>query len=384
MNNSARLGEAQYAHGDEQEISLMDLAKFVKEFYKKILFFGLLGVSVGVISCMLWGDYTATVILSNYSGVDIPRLKYLQAFLPRVEQERQKTNKNAEDEFLSSEKFWTKSVKPNLLLSKSDGKDLLDPASLSSSGAVMPTIQIIVKAPTAEDAVKRVEKAGKFFAEGSALLQLRDLVRNYELGVISTDSNSKKKIASADIELEYIQKRIRNLNELKNQYPSSVSLGGQVVDAKDSGAKYLPLTTQIIAATTDANNVKESLSRYRDEESQNSVRKLFVEKAKPLVETSEDGSSLVNKLLVISGEIEKNVTGDIQLLAIEEIKVALIQIETNRIYGLKQSGVTDVVKPAYLSFIGIGLFGGLFLGLLLAIGIKIAAKVFPRASIFEK
>jgi len=127
---------------------------------------------------------------------------------------------------------------------------------------------------------------------------------------------------------------------------------GQVVDAKDSGAKYLPITTQIVAATTDANNLKESLARYKDEESQNIVYRLFVQKAKPLLDKNESDADLGIKLLDISAEIERDVSSTIQQVAIEDIKIALSAIQTNKIYGLKQVGIIDFENHPTLNIVG--------------------------------
>ncbi|MBU3615565.1 hypothetical protein ICN46_11755 [Polynucleobacter sp. Latsch14-2] len=361
--------------GDGQEISLLDIIHFFKEFHRKILLTSLVGVVVGVISCLLIGQYTATTTLVNYAGLDIPSVKYLQSALPKLEQENQLKNKDKDSEFLASEKFWEKAIKPNVLVTKADSKELLDASALNAAGSKISSITIIDKAPSKETAVKKVEQIKSFFIDGSTLIAIRDLVRGYELKVISLDSNNKKKVASAEVELDYLQKRIKNLNELKNQYPSTGGSSGQVVDAKDSGAKYLPITTQIIAATTDANNLKESLARYKDEEQQNIIFKLFVEKAKPLLEQGRDGATLGGDLLAICEQIEKGVNGSIQLIAIEEIKVALSTIQTNRVYGLKQVGDVDISNPSYMKFSGAGLFGGIFIGLLLAISIKVTRKI---------
>jgi hypothetical protein len=361
--------------GDGQEISLLDIIHFFKEFHRKILLTSLVGVVVGVISCLLIGQYTATTTLVNYAGLDIPSVKYLQSALPKLEQENQLKNKDKDSEFLASEKFWEKAIKPNVLVTKADSKELLDASALNAASSKISSITIIDKAPSKETAVKKVEQIKSFFIDGATLIAIRDLVRGYELKVISLDSNNKKKVASAEVELDYLQKRIKNLNELKNQYPSTGGSSGQVVDAKDSGAKYLPITTQIIAATTDANNLKESLARYKDEEQQNIIFKLFVEKAKPLLEQGRDGATLGGDLLAICEQIEKGVNGSIQLIAIEEIKVALSTIQTNRVYGLKQVGDVDISNPSYMKFSGAGLFGGIFIGLLLAISIKVTRKI---------
>ena len=148
-----------------------------------------------------------------------------------------------------------------------------------------------------------------------------------------------------------------------------------MLDAKDSGAKYLPITTQIVAATTDANTIKESLARYKDEESQNIVYRHFVQKAKPLVDMNEGGVDLCAELLDIAGQIEKDISSTIQLIAIEDIKVALSSIQTNKAYGLKQVGIVDIESPSYTKHIAAGLFLGLFIGLLWAFSLKITRQL---------
>lgn len=359
----------------QQEISIKDIIQFAKEFYKKIIISGLVGVILGLLIAIAIGAYTATITLNNYNGIDLPRIRYLQLALPKLEQENQKNQKNEETFFLSSESFWVKSIKPNILVSKADGKELLDASKLNDAGSRISSIQLIGKASTKEAAIKKVEKISKFFIDGSTYIDIRDLIRAYELKAISIDSNLKKKISSAEVELDYLQKRIKNLNELKGQYPATTTTLGQVLDAKDSGAKYLPITTQIVAATTDANAIKESLARYRDEESQNIVYKQFVQKAKPLVDANENAIDLCAELLSIAGQVEKDISSTIQLIAIEDIKVALSSIQTNKAYGLKQVGIVDVENPPYLKYIAAGLFVGLFTGLLWAFALKITRQL---------
>lgn len=356
------------------EISFKDIIQFAKKFYKKIIFLGIAGAIFGLTGAVVIGEYTASITFNNYNGLDLPRIRYLQSALPKLEQENQKSTKNKVDSFLSSETFWAKSIKPNILIGKADGKEMLDPSALKAAGSKISSIEIIGKAKTKEDAIIRVEKVSKFFIDGSAYIDLRELVRAYELKSISIDSNLKKKINSAEVELDYLQKRIKNLNHLKEQFPATTAMSGQVLDAKDSGAKYLPITTQIVAATTDANNLKESLARYRDEEYQNIVYKQFAQKARPLVEGGQQDTQLIVHLLQIIGAIEKDISSTIQLIAIEEIKIALLSIETNKVYGLKQTGDVNIKNPPYLKYLLVGLLAGLFAGLLWACGLKLTEQ----------
>jgi len=58
-----------------------------------------MGIFIGVTVGIAIGEYTATITLNNYNGLDIPRIRYLQLALPKLEQENQQINKNADYSF---------------------------------------------------------------------------------------------------------------------------------------------------------------------------------------------------------------------------------------------------------------------------------------------
>lgn len=308
------------------------------------------------------------------SGIDIPSLKYLQSALPKLEQENQEKQKDKSITYLGSDQFWVQSIKPIILVGKADGKDLLDPSSLKSAGSSIASLQFTAKGRSEAAAEKRIDEITKAFINGSAYIGTRDLLRGYELKIITTESNLNKKIGSAEVELAYVERRIRNLTVLKNQYPVISTAPLQVVDAKDSGAKYLPILTQIVAATTDANNLKESLARYRDEENQLKVFTQFVEKAKPLIENGRKDGNLLSSLFEVTNQIDQNTQGAIQKIAVEDIRVALTTIQTNKAFGLRQAGTVGIQPPPYLKNTVIGLFAGLFLGLIYASGLTVVRQ----------
>jgi hypothetical protein len=356
---------------DEMSISLIDVIKFFQRHYRIIFSIGLAGLVCAIAATFVLGNYTATVSLQNLSGIDIPSLKYLQSALPKLEQENQEKQKDKNTAYLGSDQFWMQSIKPIILVSKADGKDLLDQSSLKSAGSNIASLQFIAKGRSEAVAESRIEEITKTFINGAAYIGLRDLLRGYELKVIAANSNLNKKIGSAEIELVYVDRRIKNLMELKNQYPSVAMAPLQVVDAKDSGAKYLPISTQLVAATTDANSLREALSRYQDEEKQLPIYTQFIEKAKPLIENGRKDGNLVDSLLEVANQIEKNTQEAVQKIALEDIRVALTLIQTNKTFGLRQAGIVDVKLPPYLQNSAIGLLAGLFFGLLLVLGLTL-------------
>lgn len=131
------------------------------------------------------------------------------------------------------------------MIGKADDKNLLDASSLKSAGSSIAFLQFISKGRSEAAAEKRIDEINKAFINGAAYIMARDLLRGYELKVIAADSNLNKNIESAQVELRYIERRIRSLVALKNQYPSAATTALQVVDAKDSGAKYCPLQRKL-------------------------------------------------------------------------------------------------------------------------------------------
>lgn len=377
--------ETQTTQADE--ISIEDIAKFIKDEFWKISISGLIGIGIALIFSFTFGKYEAKLIFNNgtfknsNSGIDeqvfnLPKIKALQASLPKLYEEI--GNKNSDNKFLASEKVWESSVKPNILIKKSDGKDLLDVSALTKASNSIPTIEIVGYGTSKAKAIQNAETISKFFINGSSYLQLRDLIRNYDLRSIAVISNAQKKVSALEIESVYLEKRIKNLNSLKNQFPNAINAGSQVVDAKDSGAKYLPISTQIIAATTDLNGIQEQLARLRDEELQVKVYSSFADSGKKILTETFDPKQLIDKLLIVIESIQKLIppSNTIQVNAAESIRVDLKSIETDNLYGLRQIGEIDVSSPKYVKYIGIGLFGGLMFGFMFSIALRLKSKFF--------
>jgi capsular polysaccharide biosynthesis protein len=362
-------------HVDDDAISLVEIVQFVKASYKKILLLALFGLLSAVIITYALGQYTASITLLNSAELDIPRIKYLQATLPKLSQEESvKGSKN----YLSSEQVWKSAIKINSLIGKSDAKDLLDPAALKSDRFNVYAIEMIGKANTKQLAKERVQEMSDYFVSGTVYIDLRDLVRQYELNVATTNAKLGTKILNAEVELAYIDRRIKSLNELKKQFPSGVigqTMLSQVTDAKDSGAKYLPILTQIIAATADQNNQNELLLRYKEEAAQMRIYGSFVEKAKPLIDAGLKDPKLISNLLDIVNQASKEVSTNYEKVALSTIDGDLKKVMGFKLYGLPQVGAVGTIAPAYLKNSAIGLLGGAMIGVLLSLGLVLAQRL---------
>lgn len=360
---------------DEETISLYDIAQFIKESYKKIVLLAIGGLVCAIIFTFALGQYTASITLLNYAELDIPRIKYLQAALPKLSQEE--SVKDPEN-YLGSEQLWKTAIKVNSLVGKSDAKDLLDPASLKSERFNIYAIEMIGKANAKQLAEERVQEISNYFINGAVFIDLRDLVRQYELNVTATNAKLGTKILNAEVELAYIDQRIKNLTELKRQYPASITGQNnsmQLMDAKDSGAKYLPILTQIIAATADQNNQNELLQRYKEEAAQMRMYAAFVEKARPLMDAGLKDPKLLANLLDIVDEVKQEANTNYEKVVLSTIEGDLKKIMAFKLYGLPQVGSISVISPAYLKNTAIGIFGGAMIGVLFALGLRVSQRL---------
>jgi hypothetical protein len=360
---------------EEDTISLLDIVQFTKESYKKVALLALGGLICTLMFTFSLGQYTTSITLLNYAELDIPRIKYLQAALPKLSQEE--LAKGSIGSF-GSEGLWKSSIKINSLVGKSDAKDLIDPASLKSDRFNIYAIEMIGKANTKQLAEERVQEISNYFINGTVFIDLRDLVRRYELTVTTTNAKLGTKILNAEVELAYIERRRKSLTELKRQFPVSITSQNnsmQLMDAKDSAAKYLPVLTQIFAATADQNNQLELLQRYKEEGAQMRIYRSFVEKAKPFMDAGLKDPNLLANLLNIIDEAKKEANTNYEKVALSTIEGDLKKIMAFKLYGLPQVGSIGITGPAYLKNTAIGLFGGVMVGILFALGLRVSQRL---------
>jgi len=360
---------------DEDTISLLDIVQFIKASYKKILLFGFFGLVAAVCFTFLLGQYTASITLLNYAQIDIPRIKYLQAALPKLSQEE---SVKGLQNYLGNEQMWGSAIKVKSLIRKSDAKDLFDPASLKSDRFNIYAIEILGKASAKQLAEERAQELSNYFISGTVFVDLRDLLSQYELNVTTTNAGLATKILNGEVELTYINRRIKSLTELKKQYPTGATGQNnsmQLTDTKDGGAKYLPILTQLIAATLDQNNQNELLLRYKEEAAQMRIFGSFVEKAKPLMDAGLNDPNLITNLLDIVTQATKEANTNYEKVTLSTIDGDLKKTLAFKLYGLPQAGTISVTGPTYLKNAAIGLLGGALIGILIALGLVVLQRL---------
>ena len=286
-----------------------------------------------------------------------------------------------------------KNVVPSYALSKADTKDLAG-VSKEFDGASTTILSLTLSAggPSKEKASESVKAAAKFLRTGGAYLQLRNILNAYEGDVISAAADIQKKITTTQIEMGYQQQRAKSLEDLNKRYPSNSNQGQQVIDPKESGAKYFSITTQIIAVNNDINQSKENLQRMRDRLAQLVLTKAFLDEALPLAQTTFDGLILDSELLAIEAKLRNKLAQDDskQQEILDQIHSQLLMIQARFTKGLEaNTSPTSSVKKGMIKSTAGGLAGAFFFMLLVLLGqrvwvsiksgsVKSWAKLMPR------
>ncbi len=356
---------------DEIEISIKDIVNFFTGYRKFFLIGVIVSFSIAVLMTTLFAKHTAETVLINTGAIEFISWKSLQKNLPMLASQISEKKEADYLKVMSSEKWWDKNVVATYSLTKKDTKELLGINKDLQDSEGNRILNLIVKAEATnkDDSVKNLNAAISFISSGSSYLSYKNLITSYTTRVITSESTNEKNLKDLEIELGFLEQRAKNLNQLKVQFPSQTNSTNQVVDPKDSGAKYLPLSTQIIATNSDINVIKERLLRLRNEQQKFKVMKMFSEGAMPLVNTEFDGIQLGNKLLEltkkISAQIEKSNLNE--QLAINTISSEIIAIQTKYTYGLEQATAGVVYPPNHLKNIFIGVIAGLFASVLFAV-----------------
>ena len=171
--------------------------------------------------------------------------------------------------------------------------------------------------------------------------------------------------------------RAKVLEDLHKRFPGGNNTSNQVFDLKDSVAKYLPLTTQIIAVNDDINQSKEKLQRLRDRINQIALTKTFLEEASPLAEKIFDGILLIDSLLAIETKLRAKLPKEDlnQQVVLDQLRSQLISIKTLFTKNLSANAAPTVSKTSVIKSMAGGLAGAFFLMLLVLLGQRVRVSI---------
>lgn len=355
---------------DESEIDVNDIIDFFVTRWKILSMGALGGLMLAFGGVHLSGKYEAEATLINKSSIDYLTWKNLKRNLPILADRISETAQGSENflETLSGESWWEKNVVPTFALAKEDAKAMLGmPKELQDAEATK-IKDFVVKATgsSKEEALKNLSVTTSFLRSGAAYLSLKEVIANYQFELLNSESEISKKISELEIELAYLNKRMADLELLKVKFPANYDSMTQPMDLKDSSAKYLPITTQLIATHKDISALKENLSRLNSRRDQHAIVSGFLSRAKPLLDKNYDGLSVVAELMQIESSMRKELQpsdrNNISML--NNIKHDLVLIHTRFTLGLEQPTYISTRKPNYLKYAAIGSAAGFFFALL--------------------
>ena len=360
----------------ESEISLLDILNFLAQSWKKLAAAALAGAFLGLGFWFLVASYQVSINLRNNEGLGILSIKSLQATLPNLAAEILEKNQAPEAKLgqyrsMSNPEFWKKALTPVFSLTKADIKDL--GAEIKDANNAILFLVIQGSGGSKESATQNADAVTQFFREGGAYMAIRDLFSNQRAAFLGAQARIESKVNATLIELEYQKARLKSLEELGKRFPVESRSSIQAFDPKDSGAKYLPINTQIIAINTDINNNNESLSRLKDQQAQQDQIKLWLERSGELIDKSYNGLELNSQLLALEAKFRGEIkSADPKAFAfVDDVRTNLLSYEARFRWGLLQDGTPTAKKPGMIKFTAGGLIAALFLALLALLGQRV-------------
>ena len=360
----------------EGEISLLDIVNFLQGSWKKLAIAAVVGAVLGFGNWYFLGSYNAELVLNNNGGTDLVGWRSLQKTLPNLADQIIDESKVPEGQeslyrTLSNADWWQKNTLATYGMSKADTKDLASTAGLEAAGTSIMSLTITAAGSTRNKAIDNVRGTKNFLLQGASYLAIKSLFSAQESQLISSDAELAKKINNTQVELGYQQERLKSLESLAKRFPNEQKTISQVVDPKDSGAKYMPISTQIIAANTDINASKESLERLKDAQAQMAVLRTWVKQVSPLMNgESYDGIALTKKLLEQESQLRAtlNPSDPKSLAFVDGLRSTLLANDVRFSKGFEMNTAPTASKKGMIKSTAGGLAGLFFLMLLALLG----------------
>jgi len=364
------------------EISLLDIVNFLTGAWKKLAAASILGAVLGLSGWFFLGSYNAELVLNNNGGTDLVGWRSLQKSLPNLADQIIDESKVPEGQeslyrTLSNADWWQKNATATYGMSKADTKDLASTAGLEAAGTSIVSLTITAAGSTRNKAIDNARGAKNFLLQGASYLAIKSLFSAQESQIISSDADLTKKINNTQVELGYQQERLKSLETLAKRFPGEQRTVSQVVDPKDSGAKYLPISTQIIAANTDINGSKEALERLKDAQTQMAVLRTWVKQVAPLMSSSYDGIALTRQLLEQESQLRATLNpNDPKSLAfVDGLRSTLLANDVRFSKGFEMNTAPTASKKGMIKTTAGGLAGAFFLMLLVLLGQRVWASI---------
>lgn len=377
---------------EEWSVDLVDVIDFFSTQWQRLALGAFAGLVLALAGWFGMGKYTAESVMINNKveaqvlesadkatlktpeknkAIDLIGWRSLTRALPAlasqlVDAGQVTAEQEAQMQRMSKTEWWTQNVKPTFSLSKSDTKELafLSKEMQEAGGADILNLVVQTTGKTGEEAAAHAKAATDFIMQGTAYLSVKDTISGYESQVLTVASDLQKKITDAEVELKFLRQRAEALEILRQRFPGNTAVSNQqVVDLKESNAKFMPISTQIVAVQSDINTTLEQLQRMRDKLAQSNLMRAFVQKAQAQTTQVTDGFALIDALLKISAELRSTAKPDDMnaQLVLSNMEADLVKTRTFYTKGLEVRLAPTVRAPSLLMPLAAGLLGGTLL-----------------------
>jgi hypothetical protein len=378
MNSQNPLSPALSREEDSDSIQI-DLWKIVDFFIQQYLFLGLgasIGLFLGLLAWFSLSTYKVEVIVPNQWG-EIVNLRTLEASWTSVAREISvESGLSSEDQSfyttLSSTAWWKKTIRPNYALTKADLKDLVGFQEVK--GVTIINLELSWSGKNSDWIEKQLLKTVEFMRFASSYTAIRNIITKYETEIFTASAVIEKDLHVAQLGLVFANRRLSNLEDLQKRFPGNSLVVNQMLDLKESGAKYLPISNQIIAAKSDIFATQESIKQLQTRLEQAQLLSQFVSQARPLMIAKErNGIKLAEQLLAIEAQLRATIAPDhlSQLVALDRIRVDLINVQT-QFKNMGDQPLLPVIQrnSSWVVASAGGLLGGFFIALIICLGLQ--------------
>ena len=372
---------------DESEISFGDIIDYITGSWRWLLAGAVVGPVFSLLLVSVVTKYKAEIVLDNLTigskdtkdinvGLSFMEWRILSETLPllagQVVENQRDQGEEAKHAWLASLDWWVKNVTPTYGLSKSDTKNLADIGdALKGESTKISNLKVSYQSRSKEKALERADETVSYLRKGALYLRLKHQLEAYKSEVILTEQKLKKALLDNDIELRYRHEREKTLENLIAAESKGKTDGKIIVDVRNGEAKYLPLDTQLNAVKIDINALEEAQQRLQDQDVMNGVIGDFVKEASPILnaEKKADGITLSQTFLDIESRLKSQMGESdwVKLSAVGRLHSDLVTIQSR--FSTQMPEISRVVNKSMpvLPALAGGLFGGLFLALLVTL-----------------
>jgi hypothetical protein len=333
---------------------------------KKGIFVSIAAGTIFGIAISLVMPNKGSLYIENYRAISFSEWRGHQQGLPYLASRMLDANLINEDQKalyrnLSSPRWFAKHIYPVFLATKSDLRNFTTTKELELISDSIIGLKIEVQASSVQRIKDDLNYIQFFFKEGSAYLAASSLIEQYKLRIDRGAIDLRDKILQSNIDLHYMHESVKNLKNLQTQFPENVTpLGRQVQALTDSNSKFMPISTQLVALSTDISNVNQVIRRLEDQIAKNNVYEEFISKINSDSIGGMNGFDWIDGMLKTEGEMRDKAAGNQNTIAaLNEINGDLTKIKLKYTVGLS-NGVVQVdtrTTDGVIFIIGTGFIG---------------------------